>query len=73
MADHENGAEAGRLTPAHGAAMMASFAMAGGKNLGATHITNGCFRLHPVEWNVGESAGEAATLPRSARAALGLA
>jgi hypothetical protein len=22
-----------------------------------THITNGCFRLHPVEWNVGESAG----------------
>lgn len=27
------------------------------KNLGVTHITNGCFRLHPVEWNVGESAG----------------
>ena len=27
------------------------------KNLGVTHITNGCFRLHPVEWNIGESAG----------------
>ena len=27
------------------------------KNLGATHITNGCYRLHPVEWNIGESAG----------------
>ena len=27
------------------------------KNLGITHITNGCYRLHPVEWNIGESAG----------------
>ena len=27
------------------------------KNLGTTHITNGCFRLHPVEWNIGEAAG----------------
>ncbi|MBL9216011.1 MAG: FAD-dependent oxidoreductase [Opitutaceae bacterium] len=27
------------------------------KNLGTTHITNGCLRLHPVEWNIGESAG----------------
>lgn len=27
------------------------------KNPGVTHITNGCFRLHPVEWNIGESAG----------------
>jgi hypothetical protein len=27
------------------------------KNLGVTHITNGCFRLHPVEWNIGEVAG----------------
>jgi len=26
------------------------------KNLGVTHITNGCYRLHPVEWNIGESA-----------------
>ncbi|MFI7273844.1 FAD-dependent oxidoreductase [Streptomyces sp. NPDC049879] len=28
-----------------------------GKNIGTTHITNGCYRLHPVEWNVGEAAG----------------
>jgi len=27
------------------------------KVLGVTHITNGCYRLHPVEWNIGESAG----------------
>ena len=28
-----------------------------GKNIGTTHITNGCYRLHPVEWNIGESVG----------------
>ncbi|WP_033340276.1 FAD-dependent oxidoreductase [Catenuloplanes japonicus] len=28
-----------------------------GKNIGTTHITNGAYRLHPVEWNVGEVAG----------------
>ncbi|MBZ0231023.1 MAG: FAD-dependent oxidoreductase [Deltaproteobacteria bacterium] len=27
------------------------------KNLGVTHITNGCYRLHPVEWSIGEAAG----------------
>ncbi|CAN5165994.1 FAD-dependent oxidoreductase [soil metagenome] len=27
------------------------------KNIGTTHISNGCYRLHPVEWNIGESAG----------------
>ena len=27
------------------------------KNLGVTHISNGCYRLHPVEWNIGEAAG----------------
>jgi hypothetical protein len=27
------------------------------KNLGVTHISNGCYRLHPVEWNIGESVG----------------
>lgn len=27
------------------------------KNIGTTHLTNGCYRLHPVEWNVGEVAG----------------
>ena len=31
--------------------------LAGAKNLATTHITNGCYRLHPVEWNVGEAAG----------------
>jgi hypothetical protein len=32
------------------------------KNIGTTHITNGCYRLHPVEWNIGEAAGALATL-----------
>jgi hypothetical protein len=27
------------------------------KNLGTTHITNGAYRVHPVEWNIGEAAG----------------
>jgi len=31
--------------------------VAGAKNLATTHITNGCYRLHPVEWNTGEAAG----------------
>jgi hypothetical protein len=31
--------------------------IAAGKNIGSTHITNGCYRLHPVEWNIGEVAG----------------
>lgn len=31
--------------------------LAAGKNIGTTHITNGAYRLHPVEWNVGEAAG----------------
>jgi hypothetical protein len=46
----------------------------GGKNLGVTHIANGAFRVHPVEWNVGEAAGllaafclERAVLPRVVR------
>jgi hypothetical protein len=30
------------------------------KNIGTTHITNGCYRLHPVEWNIGEVAGRLA-------------
>lgn len=34
--------------------------LAAGKCLGVTHITNGCYRLHPVEWNVGEAAGHTA-------------
>ena len=31
--------------------------LAGAKNIGTTHITNGCYRMHPVEWNIGEAAG----------------
>lgn len=27
------------------------------KNIGTTHISNGCYRLHPVEWSIGEAAG----------------
>jgi len=27
------------------------------KNIGCTHLTSGCYRLHPVEWNIGEAAG----------------
>jgi FAD dependent oxidoreductase len=27
------------------------------KNIGTTHLSNGAYRLHPVEWNLGESAG----------------
>ena len=30
---------------------------AGRKNIGTTHITNGCYRLHPVEWSIGEAVG----------------
>ena len=44
------------------------------KNIGTTHITNGCYRLHPVEWNIGEAAGclaaharQVASTPRGIR------
>jgi hypothetical protein len=44
------------------------------KNLGTTHITNGCYRLHPVEWAIGEAAGALAAfcleqkeMPRAVR------
>lgn len=30
------------------------------KNIGTTHITNGAYRLHPVEWGIGEAAGSLA-------------
>jgi len=49
------------------------------KNIGTTHITNGCYRLHPVEWNIGEAAGSLAsyaterkTNPRAIRNSKGL-
>jgi hypothetical protein len=33
-----------------------------GKNIGITHLTNGAFRLHPIEWSIGEAAGTIASL-----------
>ena len=45
------------------------------KNIGTTHLTSGCYRLHPVEWGIGEAAGALASfaiergcLPRTVRA-----
>ncbi len=35
------------------------------KNLGVTHFTNGCYRLHPIEWNIGEAAGALAAFCRA--------
>lgn len=44
------------------------------KNIGTTHITNGCYRLHPVEWSIGEAVGmlvsfalKKKTLPKAVR------
>lgn len=31
--------------------------LAGGKTINTSHVTNGAYRLHPTEWNIGESAG----------------
>jgi hypothetical protein len=56
--------------------------IAAGKCLSVSHVANGCYRVHPVEWNVGEAAAwlarycietaqdpaEAATRPSSLRA-----
>ena len=49
--------------------------IAGAKDIATTHVTNGAYRLHPVEWNVGEAAGHLAafcnarhTRPRAVRA-----
>jgi hypothetical protein len=47
----------------------------GARNIGTTHITNGAYRLPPIEWNVGEVAGHLALfcaanglVPRQVRA-----
>ena len=44
------------------------------KNIGSTHITNGSYRMHPIEWNIGEAAGalaahclETGHMPRAVR------
>lgn len=31
------------------------------KNIGTTHLTSGCYRLHPVEWGIGEAVGALAS------------
>jgi hypothetical protein len=31
--------------------------VAGCKNIGTTHLTSGAYRVHPVEWAIGEAAG----------------
>ena len=36
--------------------------IAASKDIGATHITNGAYRLHPIEWAIGEAAGRLAVL-----------
>ena len=40
------------------------------KNIGTTHVTNGCYRLHPVEWNIGEAAGSLAAFAAARRVRL---
>ncbi len=36
--------------------------IAASKDIGTTHITNGAYRLHPIEWAIGEAAGSLAAL-----------
>ena len=50
------------------------------KNLGTTRITNGAYRVHPVEWSIGEASGALAAFafgrkvpPRGVRADRGTA
>lgn len=38
------------------------------KNIGTTHYTSGAYRLHPIEWNAGESAGALAAFCVRAKA-----
>ncbi|MGO1181417.1 MAG: FAD-dependent oxidoreductase [Micrococcaceae bacterium] len=35
--------------------------LAGCKNIGTTRVTNGAYRVHPTEWNIGEAAGSLAS------------
>ena len=38
------------------------------KNIGTTHITNGCYRLHPVEWSIGEAVGQLVAFSQKVKA-----
>ena len=40
------------------------------KNIGTTHITNGCYRLHPVEWSIGEAVGSLIAFARNKKVPL---
>jgi hypothetical protein len=42
--------------------------LAAAKNIGTTHLTNGAYRLHPVEWNLGEAAGALAAFCQARKA-----
>lgn len=42
----------GALIPERGGNLLAAC-----KNIGTTHLTNGAYRLHPIEWAIGEAAG----------------
>lgn len=42
----------GALIPSVGGNLIAAC-----KNIGTTHLTNGAYRLHPIEWAIGEAAG----------------
>jgi hypothetical protein len=44
--------------------------LAAGKCLGVSHLANGCFRLHPTEWAIGDAAGTAATVALRQNASL---
>ncbi|GAB3433839.1 FAD-dependent oxidoreductase [Flindersiella endophytica] len=41
--------------------------IAGGKTINTSHVTNGAYRVHPTEWNIGESAGVLAAYCTTAR------
>lgn len=42
--------------------------LAGCKNIGSTRVTNGAYRVHPTEWNIGEAAGKLASFCEIRRA-----
>jgi hypothetical protein len=44
--------------------------LAGSKNIGTTHITNGAYRIHPTEWAIGFAAGFVAATAVSLRVPL---
>jgi len=44
--------------------------LAAGKNLSVTHLANGAYRLHPIEWSIGEAAAVIASLELSGGASV---